>query len=42
MDLETKLITLHTKAQQTIDDATIRTLVANAGYDVTNITREGK
>ncbi len=40
VDLEKKLLTLHTKDGQTIDDATVKKLVANAGYDITEIKRQ--
>ena len=40
VDLESKLITLHTKPDQTIDDATIKKLVGDAGYDISSIERK--
>ncbi len=40
VDLEAKLLTVHTKDGKTIDDATIKKLVANAGYDITEIKRQ--
>jgi len=40
VDLESKLLTVHTKSNQTIDDATIEKLVTNAGYSVSDIRRE--
>lgn len=40
VDLESKLVTIHTKPQQTIDDATVTNLITNAGYSVTNIGRQ--
>ena len=40
VDLETKLVTIHTKKDQSIDDKAITKLIKDAGYDVTNIKRE--
>ncbi len=40
VDLEGKLVTLNTKPNQTLDDATVRKLITNAGYAVTNIARK--
>ena len=40
VDLETKRVTIHTKPEQTLDDATITNLINDAGYTVTNITRQ--
>ena len=40
VDLDAKLLTLHTKDGQTMDDATIKKLVANAGYAITGIKRQ--
>jgi copper chaperone CopZ len=40
VDLENKLVTVTTKPQQTLDDATITKLITNAGYSVTGITRD--
>lgn len=40
VDLDSKLLTLHTKDGQTIDDVTIKTLVTNAGYSVAEIKRQ--
>ena len=40
VDLETKKVTLEIKPDKTIDDATIRKLIVNAGYAVTAIERE--
>ena len=40
VDLEAKLLTLHTKDGQTMDDATIKKLVANAGYAISEIKRQ--
>ena len=39
VDLDTKLVTLNTKPDRTLDDATVRKLIANAGYSVTGIER---
>lgn len=39
VNLEKKLVTLNTKAGQTLDDATIRKVITSAGYSVTGITR---
>jgi mercuric ion binding protein len=39
VDLEKKLVTIATKEGQTIDDAKLKKLIANAGYAVVNITR---
>ena len=40
VDLEAKLLTVHTKDGATIDDATIKKLVTNAGYNVSDIKRQ--
>lgn len=40
VDLDAKLVTIHTKKDQVLDDATITKLVTDAGYTVTNIARE--
>jgi copper chaperone CopZ len=40
VDLDKKLVTITTKPNQTLDDAKITTLINNAGYSVTSITRE--
>ena len=40
VDLETKLVTINTKLDQKIDDATVTKLITDAGYSVTNITRD--
>ena len=40
VDLETKLVTIHTKKDQALDDATVTKLIQDAGYTVTNIARE--
>ena len=39
VDLDTKLVTLSTKPDRTLDDATVRKLITNAGYSVTGIER---
>lgn len=39
VDLEKKLVTLETKPNQTIDDATIKERVVDAGFTITTITR---
>jgi copper chaperone CopZ len=40
VDLDTKLVTIHTKKDQTLDDKTLTTLITDAGYSVTNIKRK--
>lgn len=40
VDLESKLVTVGTKEGQTMDDATVTKLITDAGYTVTNISRE--
>ncbi len=40
VDLDNKLVTITTKAQQTMDDKTITDLITDAGYTVTGITRD--
>lgn len=40
VDLETKLVTITTKANQNMDDPTITKLITDAGYTVTGIKRE--
>lgn len=39
VDLDAKLVTIHLKEGQALDDQTITTLITDAGYTVTNITR---
>jgi cation transport ATPase len=39
VDLEKKLVTIETKQDQTIDDAKVKRLIANAGYSLVGITR---
>lgn len=40
VDLESKLVTIGTKSDQKLDDTTVTKLITDAGYTVTNITRE--
>ena len=40
VDLDNKLVTINTKSDQKMDDATVTKLITDAGYTVTNITRE--
>ena len=40
VDLETKLVTITTKADQNMDNATVTKLITDAGYTVTGIKRE--
>jgi copper chaperone CopZ len=40
VDLEKKLVTLNTKADATLDDATIKKVITSAGYAVTDIRRK--
>lgn len=40
VDLETKLVTITTKADQNMDDATVTKLITDAGYTVSGIKRE--
>ena len=40
VDLDNKLVTVNTKPDQKMDDATVTKLITDAGYSVTNITRE--
>ena len=40
VDLQNKLVTIQTKEGQTIDDAKLKKLIANAGYSVVAIARE--
>ena len=39
VDLENKLVTIHTKQGQTLDDAKIKKLLGNAGYSVVALVR---
>lgn len=41
VDLDQKIITLDYKDNQSLDDATITTLVSDAGYKVVSIDKEG-
>lgn len=40
VDLDAKLVTIHTKKGQKLSDETITSLITDAGYSVTNIKRE--
>lgn len=40
VDMDTKVITIDFKADKTLDDATITTLVTDAGYNVVAIRRK--
>lgn len=40
VDLDSKLVTIGTKPDKTLDDATVTKLINDAGYTVTSITRE--
>ncbi|HEY0893201.1 MAG TPA: heavy metal-associated domain-containing protein [Cellvibrio sp.] len=40
VDLESKLVTISTKTGQNLEDATVKKLITDAGYSVTNIKRE--
>jgi mercuric ion binding protein len=40
VDLENKLVTIQTKAGQTMDDAKIKKLLSNAGYSVVAVARQ--
>lgn len=40
VDLETKLVTITTKEGQNLDDETVKKLIMDAGYAITNIVRE--
>lgn len=40
VDLDSKLVTIGTKKDQTLDDATVTKLITDAGYTITGITRE--
>lgn len=40
VDLDSKLVTIGTKPNQKLDDATVTKLITDAGYSVTGITRE--
>ena len=39
VDLQHKLVTIHTKEGQTLDDAKLKKLFGNTGYSVVGITR---
>ena len=40
VDLDKKIVTVGTKPQQTLDDATVTKLIAAAGYSVVGIARK--
>jgi copper chaperone CopZ len=40
VDLENKLVTIHTKQGRIIDDSKVRRLLGNAGYSVVRIVRQ--
>jgi len=40
VDLENKLVTIHTREGRTIDDSKIKKLLGGAGYPVTGIVRK--
>ncbi len=40
VDLDKKLVTLRTKPNQTLDDATVTKIITNAGYKVVGIARK--
>lgn len=40
VDLDNKMVTITTKAEQKIDDAAVTNIITNAGYSITGITRE--
>ena len=40
VDLENKLVTIHTREGQTMDDSKIKKLLGGAGYSVTGIVRK--
>lgn len=40
VDLENKLVTIHTRQGQTMDDSKIKKLLSGAGYSVTGIVRK--
>lgn len=40
VDLDAKLVTIHIKEGQELDDETVTSLIKDAGYSVINITRE--
>lgn len=42
VDLQRRLVTVDTKEGQTIDDAKLKKLIANAGYSVVSIDRAKK
>ncbi len=40
VDLDHKLVTIHTKEKQTLDDKKVTKLITNAGFTVTKIVRK--
>ena len=40
VDLENKVVTIHTKPGQTLDDAKLKKLLGNAGYSVVRVSHE--
>lgn len=40
VDLEKKLVTVNTKPDQTMDDATVKQVITKAGYTLVGITRK--
>lgn len=40
VDLETKLVTITTKPDQTLDDATVTKLLTDSGYSIVSILRQ--
>ena len=40
VDLDSKLVTIETKPEESLDDVTIKKLITDAGYTVTNIHRQ--
>lgn len=40
VDLDTKLVTIHTRKGKTLDDKTVKKLITNAGYSVISIKRK--
>lgn len=40
VDLDSKLVTIKTKSEKSLDDATVTKLITDAGYSVTGITRK--
>lgn len=42
VDLDNRLVTVATKTGRTLDDAAIKKIITDAGYSVTQITRQQK